>query len=127
MPAASSQKEPQLPAGFHQLLQVAHQHGHQGAIVQEAASYMPDIVSQYQGTTDVHPPQAFFNPQSPPLINLSPNLSSSSDLSQRSSPVYDLRESTRRRTIQGSNFYYFSQELHRLVENGLNMLKVNLS
>ena len=99
MPVASSaQKEPQLPTGLHQLLQVA-QHGHQSAMVQDAASYIPDIVAQYQGNNDT--PQAFFNTQSPPLLNLSPNLSSSSDLSQRNSPVYDLRESTRRRSTQG--------------------------
>lgn len=37
---------------------------------------------------------------SPPIINLSPNLSPSSD-HHRTSPVYDLRESTRRRSTQG--------------------------
>ena len=37
---------------------------------------------------------------SPPIINLSPNLSPSSD-HHRISPVYDLRESTRRRSTQG--------------------------
>ncbi|XP_076435226.1 uncharacterized protein LOC143275044 [Babylonia areolata] len=36
---------------------------------------------------------------SPPIINLSPNLSPSSD-HHRNSPVYDLRESTRRRSTQ---------------------------
>ena len=119
MPVASSaQKEPQLPAGLHQLLQAAH-HGHNSAMVQDAASYIPDIVSQYQGSNEGHTQQAFFNTQSPPLLNLSPNLSSSSDLSQRSSPVYDLRESTRRRSAQGKIFF-----LRHIVQRCQNLEKL---
>ena len=45
--------------------------------------------------------QDYFNTNSPPVLNLSPNLSPSSEVTQRHSPVYDLRESTRRRSYQG--------------------------
>ena len=43
-----------------------------------------------------------FNTNSPPLLDLSPNLSPASDF-QQGSPVYDLRESTRRQSIQGNH------------------------
>ena len=42
----------------------------------------------------------YFNPHSPPILNLSPNLSPRE--AQRNSPSYDLRETTRRRSIQGA-------------------------
>ena len=42
----------------------------------------------------------YFSTNSPPLINLSPNLSPTSEL-QRTSPFYDLRETTRRRGYLG--------------------------
>ena len=45
----------------------------------------------------------YFNTHSPPILNLSPNLSPSSE-PQRNSPIYDLRESTRRRSVQGLSF-----------------------
>ncbi|KAL4232072.1 E3 ubiquitin-protein ligase rnf38 [Mactra antiquata] len=41
----------------------------------------------------------YFSTHSPPILNLSPNLSPTND-NQRTSPVYDLRESTRRRGMQ---------------------------
>jgi len=40
----------------------------------------------------------FFNTHSPPLLNLSPNLSPSTSDIQVMSPCYDLRESTRRQS-----------------------------
>ncbi len=43
----------------------------------------------------------YFNTHSPPILNLSPNLSPSNTEQQRTSPVYDLRETTRRRSLQG--------------------------
>ncbi len=116
MPVASSaQKEPQLPAGFHQLLRAAHHHSQlsPSAIAQDAASYIPDLATPYPGGAagaaaahhqEIHhhrhhnTSSSYFNTSSPPLLNLSPNLSSASDASQRGSPVYDLRESTRRRS-----------------------------
>lgn len=42
----------------------------------------------------------YFSTNSPPLLNLSPNLSPSND-NQRTSPFYDLRETTRRRGYLG--------------------------
>ncbi|ELT96643.1 hypothetical protein CAPTEDRAFT_187378 [Capitella teleta] len=42
-------------------------------------------------------PGSYFNTLSPPILNLSPNLSPA-ESQQRGSPVYDLRESTRRRS-----------------------------
>ncbi len=114
--AASAQKEPQqLPASFHQLLRVAHHHSQLSptAIAQDAASYIPDLAAPYPGGAagaagghhqEMHHQRhhntssSYFNTSSPPLLNLSPNLSSASDASQRGSPLYDLRESTRRRS-----------------------------
>lgn len=42
-----------------------------------------------------------FNTLSPPLLNLSPNLSPTASELHRSSPYYDLRESTRRQSLYG--------------------------
>ena len=42
----------------------------------------------------------YFSTNSPPLLNLSPNLSPTNEL-QRTSPFYDLRETTRRRGYLG--------------------------
>ena len=58
------------------------------------------------GSSDQPQPCRLISTHSPPIINLSPNLSPSSDHHrtspvQRTSPVYDLRESTRRRSTQG--------------------------
>lgn len=44
--------------------------------------------------------EQFFSTHSPPLINLSPNLSPIAE-PQRTSPFYDFRETTRRRGLNG--------------------------
>jgi len=50
----------------------------------------------------------FFNTHSPPLLNLSPNLSPSMSDVQVMSPCYDLRESTRRQSsLYGEEYMYF--------------------
>ncbi|KAL8613112.1 hypothetical protein ACOMHN_035053 [Nucella lapillus] len=57
--------------------------------------------NELAATGGVEPQQSchLISTHSPPIINLSPNLSPSSD-HHRISPVYDLRESTRRRSTQ---------------------------
>lgn len=42
----------------------------------------------------------YFSTHSPPILNLSPNLSPGDPNSHRASPGYDLRETTRRRSLQ---------------------------
>jgi len=48
----------------------------------------------------------YFSTHSPPILNLSPNLSPTSE-NQRTSPFYDLRESTRKRSNLGKSNYAF--------------------
>ena len=49
----------------------------------------------------------FFSTHSPPILNLSPNLSPTAEAPQRNSPAYDLRQSTvRRRSMQGESFQW---------------------
>ncbi|KAH3708135.1 RING finger protein 44-like [Dreissena polymorpha] len=45
---------------------------------------------------------AYFSTHSPPILNLSPNLSPTNE-NQRTSPFYDLRESTRKRSVHEGN------------------------
>ena len=85
--------------------------------VQDSTPYVSDTfnqLNQYEyganaGSTsnasDVHAGPAYFNPHSPPILNLSPNLSPTEI--QRSSPIYDLRETTRRRSLQGESTWCF--------------------
>lgn len=49
---------------------------------------------------------SYFNTHSPPLLNLSPNLSPAPNV-HRLSPGYDLRESTRRQSLHG-RFHSFN-------------------
>ena len=112
MPVASS-KEAQLTAAqFHHLIpkppgySASTQHGQRPASIQEGATFVSSELAHYSGATRSGSGSPYFNPQSPPILNLSPNLSPSE--LQRNSPVfthnsggYDLRESTRRRSIQG--------------------------
>jgi hypothetical protein len=48
-----------------------------------------------------------FNTLSPPLLNLSPNLSPTASETHRMSPYYDLRESTRRQSSLYGEQYFF--------------------
>lgn len=120
MPVASSQKDAQ-----NQLLQ-HYQHllpksptyhlGGQlspGALVpssehyigrEEGATYVSDLrpLTALQASTSADRNGSFFSTHSPPLINLSPNLSPTVE-PQRVSPFYDLRETTRRRSFYGTS------------------------
>ncbi|XP_013383249.1 E3 ubiquitin-protein ligase RNF38 isoform X2 [Lingula anatina] len=81
-------------------------HSLEGHCVQERHTFGADVVpispvsSQHSGPDS---PAHFFNTQSPPIINLSPNLSPAEP--QRTSPVYDLRETTRRRSSSVQDFH----------------------
>ena len=124
--AAPSQKEPQVPSHFRHLLPpkppgpgyhgAGPSHGQlspSGAVHhQDSAGYVPDNFGQYASnipsttSPDSHSqPPPYFNTHSPPILNLSPNLSPTE--AQRSSPGYDLRDSTRRRSLQGKISFFF--------------------
>ena len=117
--AAPSQKEPPVPSHFRHLLPkppgpgygASANHGQlsPGGVVhhQDAAStFVGETFNQYGNSVGASSssgaesqPPPYFNTHSPPILNLSPNLSPSE--AHRSSPGYDLRDSTRRRSIQG--------------------------
>lgn len=114
MPIAAPQKDAQAqliqhyhhllpkPAGYHR--GVAGQISPTSLVASQDSLYNADVaelgqianISQSQNSEDN---EHFFSTHSPPIINLSPNLSPTEQ--QRTSPFYDLRESTRRRSLQG--------------------------
>lgn len=113
MPVATSQKEAQL-ARTYSLLSSKPSASYSGRIspsLVSAASeslYTPEsgtLLSEMGQITNM-PTNSnndntghFFSTHSPPILNLSPNLSPVEH--QRTSPGYDLRETARRRSIQG--------------------------
>ncbi|PVD30659.1 hypothetical protein C0Q70_09932 [Pomacea canaliculata] len=129
MPVASQQKEPQV-VQYHHLLPKPPYHGrhqhHHHIVGGPDGIYVPNdhfpqdlCISDdlcITESTDAHvverpgqlntlsseeqEQQHFISTHSPPIINLSPNLSPSSLDYHRTSPFYDLRESTRRRSTQ---------------------------
>lgn len=129
MPVASSQKDAQ-----NQLLQ-HYQHllpksptyhlGSQlspGSLVpssehfigrEEGATFVSDLrpLTALQASASSERNASFFSTHSPPLINLSPNLSPTAE-PQRVSPFYDLRETTRRRS-----FYDFQNSCSQPMQN----------
>jgi len=68
-------------------------------IGRDGAALVTDISHLRQATTQTDRSGHFFSTLSPPIINLSPNLSPTD--TRRSPPFYDLRETTRRRGLQG--------------------------
>lgn len=103
MPVASSQREAQLCRYRHILPKPPGFHGGQISptlMMNPDTGYLPEmdqiasIASSSQEATEQN-----FSTNSPPILNLSPNLSPAEP--QRTSPFYDLRESTRRRSAQG--------------------------
>ena len=114
MPIASPQSDAQLL----QLILQSKPHGVSGGIQQsqlvanfsgEAGACGTDlshIAARSAGAHEEDGPQQHFSTHSPPIINLSPNLSPTNE-SQRTSPFYDLRESTRRRTWHGTFIYCY--------------------
>ena len=108
MPIASPQTDNEL---LQLILQSKPHHGVTGSLPQS------QLVANFGGDggacgTSIHIDQGdedmgqnveseYFSTHSPPILNLSPNLSPTSE-HQRTSPVYDLRESTRRRGLQGN-------------------------
>ena len=113
MPIATSPQKEQVPVEFQDLLPKPPGYGRRLSPTDSIVSDGSELVeladlsqqySSYSSTDSRHSNSAsaaaqirYFNPRSPPLLNLSPNLSPS-EQSLRSSPVYDLRESTRRRS-----------------------------
>ncbi|XP_052825957.1 E3 ubiquitin-protein ligase RNF38 [Octopus bimaculoides] len=120
MPVATSQKEAQL-ARTYSLLSSKPSASYSGRIspsLVSAASeslYTPEsgaLLSEMGQITNM-PTNSnndntghFFSTHSPPILNLSPNLSPVEH--QRTSPGYDLRETARRRSIQDSHHGSFS-------------------
>lgn len=80
------------------------------AAVDNSLSHCPDGYMMSDIQPLIHPPPgspaisdsslSYFNTHSPPLLNLSPNLSPAPNV-HRVSPGYDLRESTRRQSLHG--------------------------
>lgn len=119
MPIAASQKDNQVryrhilpkPPGYpghllhhHHNSQVSPTSGNVGArYSHDSAAILPELghlsamsaAANSSGESFEH----FFSTHSPPILNLSPNLSPTEP--QRTSPFYDLRETTRRRSLQG--------------------------
>ncbi|KAL3864523.1 hypothetical protein ACJMK2_006197 [Sinanodonta woodiana] len=93
-------------------------HGVQGAVASPELVFNPSEGQAYEQNL-VHPDipnlgraegaQQVFRTVSPPIINLSPNLSPVSEQQSRVSPFYDLRESTRRRSAGQENI---NQQMH---------------
>ncbi|ESO98326.1 hypothetical protein LOTGIDRAFT_159127 [Lottia gigantea] len=88
----------------------------------DSTTFMPErSVPHISGRSPSHSlesPSHFISTHSPPLLNLSPNLNQSAQLSptdqqgQRSSQFYDLRESTRRQSIQDVHLNLSQQMQH---------------
>ena len=119
--ASSQQKDPQVPARFRHLLPKPPNFPHPGGAnhgqlspsqglgvhphPQDSASYVAETAGQLAAniavsSTVTDNQSQYFSTHSPPILNLSPNLSPT-DGSQRASPGYDLRDTTRRRSVQG--------------------------
>lgn len=112
MPVAAPQKDAQIFQHYQHLLPKSP-----GALVAGSDNYYghESIVSDIGHLHSLHQDEDYFSPHSPPILNLSPHLSSPDRTSptqrvsptnrtspnQRGSPFYDLRESTRRRTFHG--------------------------
>ena len=71
---------------------------------EDAAVLVSDLQEHLSGLSPASATERasnFFSTHSPPILNLSPNLSPSAAEPPRVSPTYDLRERTRRRTHYG--------------------------
>lgn len=115
MPVAATQKDQQIYQHYHHLLPkspVYHVTGQisptslvtnsENFIGRNGASFVTEfghIARQPNSNQDLT--AGFFSTLSPPIINLSPNLSPTVTEPRRSPPFYDLRETTRRRGLQG--------------------------
>ncbi|XP_064601392.1 uncharacterized protein LOC135467550 [Liolophura sinensis] len=130
MPIAASQKDNQVryrhilpkPPGYpghllhhHHNSQVSPTSGNVGArYSHDSAAILPELghlsamsaAANSSGESFEH----FFSTHSPPILNLSPNLSPTEP--QRTSPFYDLRETTRRRSLQDLHNSYNQQMQH---------------
>ena len=106
MPVAPSQKEPSV-IRYHLLSKSPTFHitpssgSENNLYVAEASSVLiPEDRNQNLSDASMLDQQGqYISTHSPPILNLSPNLSPTEP--QRTSPFYDLRESTRRRGQQG--------------------------
>ena len=109
--AASSQNEPQVsyqylpkPPGFVAAHEPQPTSSPSHFNSQDNTSFInAEFSSQYARNSpqrDSLVDAQYFNTHSPPILNLSPNLSPA-ELQRNSSPLYDLRDSTRRRSLQG--------------------------
>lgn len=94
-PTYSDRISPTLVSATSESLYTHHESG--------AASLLPDMGQITNMPTNSNNDNAghFFSTHSPPVLNLSPNLSPVEH--QRTSPGYDLRETARRRSIQGKS------------------------
>ncbi|KAK3095882.1 hypothetical protein FSP39_020303 [Pinctada imbricata] len=125
MPVANSQKDAQnqLLQHYQQFLPKSPSCHLGGQLSQGADNYIgredaAALVTDLQEHLSSLSPSAasdrasgFFSTHSPPILNLSPNLSPSAPEPQRVSPTYDLRETTRRRTHYGGKCHYLKCQI----------------
>lgn len=107
---AASQKDAQIFQHYQHLLPKSP-----GALVTGSDNYYGHDSLDIGHLHSIHEDDDYFSPHSPPILNLSPHLSSPDRTSpsqrgsptnrtsptHRGSPFYDLRESTRRRSLHG--------------------------
>ena len=136
--AAAPPREQAVSARLHQILPASYLNSHDSNRVttDDGAQYTLDHrpltqreLEHYASSLSAHSNspqhledvQDYFNTNSPPVLNLSPNLSPAADVAQRNSPVYDLRDSTRRRGYQGIGVLYikYCRYMHY---NGMTLL-----
>lgn len=108
MPVAATQKDAQIFQHYQHLLPKSP-----GALVSGADNFYGHETLDIGHLHSIHEDDDYFSPLSPPILNLSPHLSSPdrtspnqrvspttrTSPSHRGSPFYDLRESTRRRSL----------------------------
>ncbi|XP_069139798.1 E3 ubiquitin-protein ligase RNF38-like isoform X2 [Argopecten irradians] len=126
MPVAATQKDAQIYQHYHHLLPKSpgcHVTGQisptalvtntENFIGRNATAYVTDL-GQIARQANSNPDRTagFFSTLSPPIINLSPNLSPTVTEPRRSPPFYDLRETTRRRGLQADLQNNYSHIYH---------------
>ncbi|XP_060571310.1 E3 ubiquitin-protein ligase RNF38-like isoform X2 [Ruditapes philippinarum] len=114
---------PQSDAELLQLILQSKPHGVAGAIPQSqlvancnseqgaCGSDLRHIQGGASVTADSDESEFLISTHSPPILNLSPNLSPTNE-NQRTSPFYDLRESTRKRGLQDAAQRENQQQIH---------------
>jgi hypothetical protein len=108
----------QLPPGH------TARHPNAGPFIAQEHNQTVNIGAAANVHSGAESPAHYFSTHSPPILNLSPNLSPAEP--QRGSPIYDLRDTTRRRSLQGRIFLFHFQSSPRLKRHCLLLQEVAL-